>query len=91
MEWFKNLTLSLAAGLLGGILSHYAIPASVQAQSETPIPKEVRAQRFVLMNEKGEVGGVIGFDKDGKPAIALYSDGRQMWIAGGKPIRPLGK
>jgi hypothetical protein len=85
-QW--NLGLSLAAGLLGGILSHYAFtPSIVHAQAQnTPaapaVPQEIRAQRFVLMNEKGEVGGIIGFDTQGAPTIRLYHDGEETYYAG---------
>jgi hypothetical protein len=89
MQRYKSFLLPLAAGLLGGLLSHYAMPISASAQSEPAAPKEIRAQRFLLMNEKGEIGGVLGFDNSGKPAIALYSDGRETFSAGGKQIRPL--
>ncbi|HEY7680859.1 MAG TPA: hypothetical protein VIC04_10110 [Terriglobia bacterium] len=84
-----NLTLSLAAGLLGGLLSHYALVApSVHAQAQTP-PEVVRAQSFVLMNERGEIGGVFRFDDQGRPVIQLFHDGREIARLGGRVIRPL--
>ena len=84
-----NLTLSLAAGLLGGILSHYIfVTPLVHAQSEPP--KEVRAQSFVLMNEKGEPGGTFAFDEQGRPIIRLFYKGREFWRAGGNIVRQLG-
>jgi len=89
MTKFKNIALSLAAGLLGGMISHYVWTPAVHAQ--TLIPKEIRAQSFILMNEKGDVGGKLGFDDKGKPAIALYSQGRLIWRTGdGNVFKPLG-
>jgi len=41
-----NLTLTLAVGLLGGLLSRYVAPTVVRAQTQTPPPKEIRAQKF---------------------------------------------
>jgi len=41
---------SLAAGLLGGILSHYAALVLVHAQTQTTPTKEISGQRFVLVN-----------------------------------------
>lgn len=88
MTNFRNIALSLAAGLLGGVISHYIWIPSVHAQ--TLVPKEIRAQSFILMNEKGDVGGKLGFDEKGKPAIALYSQGHLIWSAGGNVFKPLG-
>jgi hypothetical protein len=45
-----NLGLSIAAGLLGGFLSHYISPMPVHAQTQAAPPKEIRAQSFVLVD-----------------------------------------
>ena len=86
-----NLGLSLAAGLLGGILSHYISPALVHAQSQTIPPKEITAQSFVLVNEQGTPAGIFGFDKDGGASIKLIDKaGKVLWSATGKPnLTPL--
>jgi hypothetical protein len=55
MSRAMNVGLSLAAGLLGGVLSHYVSPESVHAQLKAAFPKEIAAQSFVLVNEKGRV------------------------------------
>ena len=47
-----NVGLSIAAGLLGGFLSHYISPVLVHEQAQAA-PKEIRAQRFVLVNDSG--------------------------------------
>ena len=65
----KNLTLSLAAGLLGGLLSRYLTPIPAYAQSQLSPPREIRAQNFVLVNDNDVASGVFGFAKDGKPTI----------------------
>lgn len=86
----RNIVLPLAAGLLGGILSHYAlVTPPVQAQSQAVPPREIRAQSFVLMNERGEIGGTFAFDDQGRPVIQLFQRGREIWRAGGNFIRPL--
>ena len=41
-----TVTLSLAAGLLGGTLSRYVNPTTVFAQVQSTAPTEIRAQRF---------------------------------------------
>jgi hypothetical protein len=53
-----TLTLALAAGLLGGILSRYVTPAAVLAQAHSTAPKDIRSQRFTLVNENGASRGV---------------------------------
>ena len=85
-----NFVLPLAAGLLGGLLSHDAlVMPPVQAQSPAVPPREIRAQSFVLMNERGEIGGRFTFDDQGRPLLRLFHQGREIWRAGGNFIRPL--
>jgi hypothetical protein len=87
-----NIGLSIAAGLLGGIFSHYVWTQPVQAQNQTPAPKEVRAQSFVVVNEKNEIQGVLTFGepKNGRTSVKLFdSNGREIFSAGGSPMRPL--
>ena len=87
-----NIGLSIAAGLLGGIFSHYVWTQPVQAQNQTPAPREVRAQSFVVVNEKGETQGVLTFGepKNGRTSVKLFdSNGREIFSAGGSPMHPL--
>jgi hypothetical protein len=57
-----TLTLSLAAGLLGGTLSRYVNPTTMFAQAQSTAPKEIRAQRFTLVDENGKVRGVFAIE-----------------------------
>ena len=82
MNRTMNVTLALAAGLLGGLFSRYLAPTPALAQSQTPAPapREVRAQSFILVNKQGTPFGRIGFDSDGLPLITLVDqDGRPIW------------
>ena len=80
-----NISLSLVAGLLGGVLSHGLSPRVLRAQEQTPPSKTISAERFVLTDEHGTAAGVFGF-KDGKPVITLFdSAGRVTWST---EIRP---
>ena len=80
-----NLGLSLAAGLLGGFISHYVTPAIVHAQAQAAPPAEIRAQRFVLTNRAGTQEGIFGFDLDGNADIILTDNtGKVVWSARGK-------
>ena len=75
-----NLTMALAAGLFGGLLSRYVTPSPVYAQFQNFAPKEVRSQSFVLVNKQGATLGRIGFDRDGKPNITLFDEnGKIIW------------
>jgi hypothetical protein len=80
-----NLGLSLTAGLLGGILSHYVAPDLVLAQSQAAPAKEIKAQAFLLVNDKAVPSGVFGFDKDGNPSVTLFDrSGNVIWSENGK-------
>ena len=79
-----NLVLSLAAGLLGGWVSHYVSPASVHAAQIAP-PKEIRAQSFVLVNADGSPAGLFGFDRNGRPTVTLFDPtGKAVWSTNGQ-------
>ena len=79
-----NLSLALAAGLLGGLLSHYITPAPVLAQTQAP--KEMKSQSFVLVDEKNNVVGTFKPLDDpiaGAPTVVLLNrNGRELWRAG---------
>lgn len=68
------LALCLAAGLAGGLLSHYVWPEPVQAQ--IPPPAEIRAQRFVLEDSSGRTMGTLSVDAPGPGRIARGATGR---------------
>ncbi len=79
-----NIGLSLAAGLLGGLLSHY-ISLPVHAQSNVA-PQKIVAQSFILVDNQGVPAGVFGFGKDGSATIELFDKtGRVIWSENGKP------
>jgi hypothetical protein len=88
----RNVVLSLAAGLLGGAISHYLSPELVHAQSQAP--KEFRAESYVLVNEKGTIIGTL-CNESGRPSLKLFDDqGREIWSAGGRisvPTAVLGR
>ena len=84
-----NLTLALAAGLTGGILSRYLWPLPVQAQAPPPASQEIHAQRFVLEDAAGKTLGTFSVEapRNGafgrRPAYAsirLFDEqGREVW------------
>jgi len=93
-----NIVLSLAVGLLGGISSHYLWPQTVQAQAQTPAPKEVLAQNFVLVDDKGKPQAVftIGEATNGRPGLPpqtvvklLDGNGHEIWSVPGRSLLAL--
>ena len=87
-----GFVLAIAAGLLGGFASRYLSPEPAHAQVSTPA--EIRARKFLLVDEKGHVSGVFGMEQ-GKhqPVIELFDErGRETWRAGAfAPRVPVGK
>jgi hypothetical protein len=75
-----NVAIALIAGLVGGFASRYLTPTPVFAQAQAPIPKEIKAQKFVIVNEEGQALGVFGFDRNGTPMVNLTDEnGRTFW------------
>ncbi len=87
-----NVILGLAAGIVGGAVSRYLTPTPVLAQAQpmipypepmqrpSTVPKQIRAQSFMLENEQTGAFGFLGFDADGTPIIKLVDqDGRTIW------------
>jgi hypothetical protein len=69
-----NLALSLAAGLLGGVFTHYVWPAPVHAQAPSGIvggAQTLQLPVFVL-NESGAVAASLTMDSDGQPNFKLF-------------------
>jgi hypothetical protein len=93
-----NLVLALAAGLLGAVLSRYIMPTPVLAQTpapapkQAPAPKEIRAQSFIVVDDKNNVVGTFkrSVPKPGEtPTVVLLDlDGMEVWRGSGAAIRP---
>ena len=63
-----TVTIALAAGFIGGLASRYYGTAPAYAQSPAS-PEEMRAQKFVLVDETGKARGVFGIEGNGAPEI----------------------
>lgn len=64
--------LGMVAGFIGGAMSHYLlVPMPVRAQAPVQAPAEIRAQKFVLVDENGTPRGVFGFGSGGTPEIQV--------------------
>jgi len=98
-----TLMLAFAAGLLGGTLSHNGVPTGAFAQAQSTAPKEIRAQRFTLVDENGRMRGVFAIEPPSSPdglkqkaggdaVIALYDGGgREVFRAGAPSGRLVGQ
>jgi hypothetical protein len=76
-----TLPLALAVGLFGALLSRYVMPIPVLAQ--TTSPKEIKAQSFVLVDEKDNIVGTFKASTDRIPTVVLLDrSGREIWRAG---------
>jgi hypothetical protein len=76
----QTLILSLAAGLMGGIVSRYIAPEPVHAQARTPAPREIIAQSFALVDASGNRVGALTVSPIGRPAIALTYQGKTVFL-----------
>jgi hypothetical protein len=75
------LSVTLAAGLLGGMLSRYITPVPAFARALTQ--KEIKAQSFVLVDDKDNIVGTFKPSADKMPTVVLMNrDGREIWRAG---------
>ena len=93
-----TLTLALVAGFFGSAIARYMVPTAVFAEERSTNPKEIRAQRFTLVDENGKTRGVFAIAPDpandanrkagGDAVIRLYdSSGREVFTAGPAGVR----
>jgi hypothetical protein len=88
-----NITISLVAGLLGGLLTRYITPSAAFAQDQKSAVKEIRAQSFVFVGPADQTLATLGVEMPNKlapnfvPRIVLRdANGHEMWSApGGGP------
>ena len=103
------IAVAVLAGLAGGMLTRFIAPAPVFAQAPiqvlpgpvpaVPVPtspaitREIRAESFTLVDDRGNVVGTFAAEPKGIhfPARIVLRDsaGREMWSVGGSAIRPL--
>jgi hypothetical protein len=95
-----TIALSLAAGLLGGILTHYLTPMPVHAQAPPTITVTAAVQSLKLpinfVDPAGNVVCAITIDPDGLPNIRLFDSttrsrgwNREIWRARGVSNLPV--
>jgi len=74
----RSLLLSIAAGLVGGMVPLILQPLTAHAESQAP--EEIRAQRFTLVDNRGTTFGSFSFDESGRPQIVIRDrSGHEVW------------
>src|ERR1700722_1868647 len=84
-EHQSHLLLAVTSRFLGGIVSQRIQPAPVHAQDQ-PVPQEIRAHKFVLVDEAGVNRGVFGFGElrgSPYPTIAMMDAEGRTWTMRG--------
>ena len=72
---------------MGGIVSQRIVPAPVFAQEQAPVHQEIRAHKFVLVDDAGVSRGVFGFDKYQRPSIEMMDVNGRTWKYRALPFR----
>jgi hypothetical protein len=83
-----SVTLSIAAGLLGGTVAPYMFRTTyVHAQAQILAPKVLEAGVFRLVNETGHTAGTITINAAGSGVITMFdADGKVIFTTESKPI-----
>lgn len=78
------LLLSLASGLVGGILANFLILGSSVVAQPTPAetPQVISAQKFQLIDGKGRIRAILDLSDQGQPYFQLKDefDTDRVWI-----------
>ncbi len=89
-EWLLA-AVSMAAGFLGGAISGGLGTAFAQDRSQNERPREITAQRFVVVDTNGAMRAELGLDAQGRINLTLYNQrGRVVWSAPTRGFTPVG-
>ena len=84
-----SVLISLAAGVLGGVVAPHMFPVmSVHAQAQPSPLKIVEAGTFKLVNNAGHLAGTLTIDAAGSGVLTMFdADGKVIFTTSGdKPI-----
>jgi hypothetical protein len=74
--------LAFVAGMSGGLVSQLIVNASVHAQEPLLPAKEIRAEKFVMVDESGKPRGAFAINpKDGWPILEMIDKKGRVWQA----------
>jgi len=92
MKTKYSVVLALLAGFAGGFVSHYFAPQRAYAQAEAHAQApgnmqaqassspEIRAKKFVLVDENGSARGVFGIESNGAPVIEITDSKSRVYV-----------
>lgn len=82
-QYIGALLVLAASGLLGGVLSMWLLPGQAAwAQEQAAVAKELRAEKFVLVDEAGRDRATLALMDDG-PVLRFYDvDGKVRTVFG---------
>jgi len=67
-----TVVLALAAGFLGGIVSQHIAPPPIYAQAQPAVPREIRAESFVIVDTNGVPRGAFAINgRNGRPMLEM--------------------
>jgi hypothetical protein len=76
-----TIVLAFVAGLTGGIVSQHLAGTPVYAQAPAAEAKEIRAEKFVLVDENGSPRGAFGIDpKNGWAVLECLNKKQEIWV-----------
>jgi hypothetical protein len=79
-----TIALAVASGFIGGMVSQHIMGTAVLAREQASTVQEVRAHKFVLVDDAGIARGIFGFEgKKTRNAIAAGSPNVEMMDATG--------
>jgi hypothetical protein len=79
MSTKATVVLAFSAGLAGGIVSQRIVARPVYAQAPTSAPTEIRAEKFVIVDQNGLPRGAFGFTKDNGPTLEVTDKKGHAW------------
>jgi hypothetical protein len=89
-EWLLA-AVAMAAGFLGGAISGGLGTAFAQDRSQNGRPREITAERFVVVDANGTTRAELGLDAQGRIDLTLYNQRRRVvWSAPTRGIAPVG-
>jgi len=92
MKTRYSFVLALIAGVAGGFASNHLTPGRTYAKADTGAAlsasapdqvtpsAEIRAQKFVLVDENGVPCGVFGIENNGAPVIEIADSKRRIFV-----------
>ena len=102
-----SVGLAFVAGIAGGLIARYIAPVTAFAQNQTSVTREIRAESFTLVDPLDRPLGTFTFEyadnlkiQSQQPGLPIMRNGRvvlrdpngrEIWSAGGSPIRQLGE